>query len=948
MADKQPTGLGGSAADDDVEAYESDWYRSLKALAERQDAIEAGEGAVATAEAPAESVWATPPPADEQATEVAWTPEAAAETPVAETVEAASEIAEAGVVSSDASAEAPDVVELPEQTEAEPSGPNLMAPAAEQVAPLGSGEPQAAPVEAKGAPAEPSLTSSDVEERRAALSALSDRGLSELDVAPASALLLDPDPEIRRLALEVLVSRADHVEERLVQQALQDPADDVRAAAVGLVAARGSHGLAALAPLAGARRWPTTQSAVLRTLPQIVGSSGGLSDEDLSSILNGIASLESAPTAEEREPLSELARAIGVQRLVEHTTVPDDRRLGAVRLLAADGTTQSLRAVTALDADPIQEIRDAAQAAVARLEELERSTASFQQQPDAGEVAVHQAVQTEMITGLVRALQDPEPVVRDRAIAALNETDRGTLTEWAREALRSGDPDLTPLAAQIAEMHRLAEVAPEILDQGAAASGEARAPFAAALSAFPVDTEVLVNSLAGVEPSRRHEAIQLLWQVAGRNALPHLRQSLSDPSEAVRMAVLEVFGNSGDPSSTDVARGILGSDSSPMVRASAVRVLGAAGADQRITALGQALQDPDPMVRATAVAILPESIGREATDLLMRAVSDLDEGVRQAALRHVAGFPEEDLALVWSALASCPPVERDGLMGIMEKSDRQKLATLALQHLQAIDPSERVLAAEIAGRAATAQCVQALVVALQDPVASVRQAATAALGSARAAEAVQALGRSLNDPDPEVRIGAVRALGVIDDEQVLGFLVAALNDPEPSVKETASEVLTRWSSPAVAKRLAGVLASPALRQQATDLLTKMGGSAVELLVDVLLHSTSEIRPIVGSLLERLAGMDRFLENMASMDPQQRLRAAEAVGAIGGPRAVDAIVGTLSDPDERVRIRSLELLGDLGDQRAIDVVRKSFLGDPVPEVVDAAKKALAKLRPGETA
>jgi len=145
-----------------------------------------------------------------------------------------------------------------------------------------------------------------------------------------------------------------------------------------------------------------------------------------------------------------------------------------------------------------------------------------------------------------------------------------------------------------------------------------------------------------------------------------------------------------------------------------------------------------------------------------------------------------------------------------------------------------------------------------------------------------------------------------------------------------------------------MLASPALRQQATDLLTKMGGSAVELLVDVLLHSTSEIRPIVGSLLERLAGMDRFLENMASMDPQQRLRAAEAVGAIGGPRAVDAIVGTLSDPDERVRIRSLELLGDLGDQRAIDVVRKSFLGDPVPEVVDAAKKALAKLRPGETA
>jgi len=332
----------------------------------------------------------------------------------------------------------------------------------------------------------------------------------------------------------------------------------------------------------------------------------------------------------------------------------------------------------------------------------------------------------------------------------------------------------------------------------------------------------------------------------------------------------------------------------------------------------------------------------------MRAMSDLDEGVRQAALRHVAGFPEEDLALVWSALSSCQPVERDGLMGIMEKSDRQKLAALALSHLQAIDPNERVLAAEIAGRAATAQCVQALVAGLQDPSAVVRQAATAGLGTARAAEAVQALGRTLNDPDPNVRIGAVRSLGVIDDEQVLGFLVGALNDPEPGVRETASEVLTTWSSPAVAKRLAGVLASPSLRQQATDLLTKMGGSAIELLVDVLLHSAPDMRPIVGGLLERIAGLDRFLERLASMDPQARLRAGEAIGAIGGPRAVEALVGTLSDPDERVRIRSLQLLGDLGDQSVVDVVRKSFLGDPVPEVVDAAKKALAKLKPGEQA
>src|SRR3712207_8998998 len=49
-------------------------------------------------------------------------------------------------------------------------------------------------------------------------------------------------------------------------------------------------------------------------------------------------------------------------------------------------------------------------------------------------------------------------------------------------------------------------------------------------------------------------------------------------------------------------------------------------------------------------------------------------------------------------------------------------------------------------------------------------------------------------------------------EAVLGFLVRALQDPHPDVRTAASAVLTEWSSPAVARRLAGILATPALRE----------------------------------------------------------------------------------------------------------------------------------------
>src|SRR6266511_2073531 len=103
----------------------------------------------------------------------------------------------------------------------------------------------------------------------------------------------------------------------------------------------------------------------------------------------------------------------------------------------------------------------------------------------------------------------------------------------------------------------------------------------------------------------------------------------------------------------------------------------------------------------------------------------------------------------------------------------------------------------------------------------------------------------------------------MDREAGLGFLVTALQDADPGVRTVASEVLTQWSSPAVAKRLAGVLAVPNLRDAATDLLRKIGPSSQELLIDVLLHATPEVVPIVGSLLRDVVGVARLAGRLGS-------------------------------------------------------------------------------------
>jgi HEAT repeat protein len=415
-----------------------------------------------------------------------------------------------------------------------------------------------------------------------------------------------------------------------------------------------------------------------------------------------------------------------------------------------------------------------------------------------------------------------------------------------------------------------------------------------------------------------------------------LRSLLSDPSIDVRVALVDVLGQSGDAASVESVGGLLSTDASPDVRSAAVRAIAKAGAE--IDDVARALQDVDAGVRATAIEHLPGDPADRVGPVLAEALADRDEKVRHAAMDRLAGMSASDRGLAWSALGRCRAEERHALLEAFTKNDQSVIVDIAFEHLYSADEDERALAIEAVGWGATQACVEAGIRALGDPATAVRRIAVASLGRLRDRSAVSALGKALGDPDAEVRSGAVRALGVIDDEGVLSYLVAALQDPDHSVRETASHVLTEWSSPAVAKRLAGVLTVPSLRDSAADLLMRIGPTSVELLIDVLLQGTPDLRGTVGPLLHRLVGAEEFVRRMDSLEPERRLRAAEALGAIGGPDAVDTLVEALSDPDEHVRLRAAQLLGDLGDPRTAEAVGK-LLDDPVSEVAAAAREAL---------
>jgi HEAT repeat protein len=824
-----------------------------------------------------------------------------------------------------------------------PPGPSRGGPATPRPAPAPPPATRTAPPVGSAGPR--ALLSADPGERRRALTRLLEAGVGPGETGAVARLLVtDPDPDLRWMAARALAEAAALPPGDLVARALTDPNDRVRAAVVGVAARMGPFAVSALIPLATRRGWPLTQHAALGALPEVI-SPRGPRPRELEALLREVGTMEPPPLRSERPGLEAIARAVGTERLVPHLEGRDPQRLGAARLLFFEGSPASLRPLAALVDDPAEGVRQVAAGAAHLLGSYraepggdgsgESQTALSSAEPSGG-------TGEDPLTSLASALGDPDPNVRAQAVSALRGIDRGTLEVWALRALGDGSADLAGTAAALVEQIGLAGVASQVLERAASLGPDGQGPYLRALSALRLDPGELAGLVSSIDPTQRQSAIRLLWQTAGRAILPFLPPFLKDTAGPVRMAVLEVVAESGDQSANAIARRLLETDSSAAVRATAVHVLARADAATRSEILAQALSDPDPDVRTTALEALPRASATDMVGLLLRALQDEDDRVWRAAVAHLAGLPARELPVLWSALRQSPKVKREELISALERSEPDRLATLAAQNANSPRPVERALATEMAARAGSPECAALVAAALSDPDPRVRRTAAVAMSNVRTPAAVGSLSRTLSDPHAEVRVEAVRALGMIDDDSVPAILIAALQDPEVRVRDTASEALSRWHSPAVARRLASALGSPDLRRPAGDVLERMGHAAVKPLVEVVMGDDTEAAAAAGALLQRIAGAQSFLPDLSSIDPEERLRAVEVLGVIGGDVASEALLGTLSDPDPLIRVRSAALLGALGDLRAIRALRRVFLSDPVGEVAAAAEEALRSL------
>ncbi len=278
----------------------------------------------------------------------------------------------------------------------------------------------------------------------------------------------------------------------------------------------------------------------------------------------------------------------------------------------------------------------------------------------------------------------------------------------------------------------------------------------------------------------------------------------------------------------------------------------------------------------------------------------------------------------------------------------------------------------------------ALIAALGDPQAAVRQAAASSLGLIQVRmrsespwrrmpeAAVPALVRLLKDPDSYVRGDAARAVGHFGPaaKSAVSALVEILTDLERTdksdPKRVTPEFLLRISvvrslgeigpdARAGVPVLVRALADPGFSTQAARALGGMGPAAAESLPALRAMFDDTAKSSRFSAADALYAVGRdaketlpfLLSSLEDADPDARESAAVSIGQLGpdGAAAIEPLIRACKDAEAHVRAQAARALGPMtaGSTRAVPALLAT-LADPAPRVRLFAAEALGIVGP----
>lgn len=195
---------------------------------------------------------------------------------------------------------------------------------------------------------------------------------------------------------------------------------------------------------------------------------------------------------------------------------------------------------------------------------------------------------------------------------------------------------------------------------------------------------------------------------------------------------------------------------------------------------------------------------------------------------------------------------------------------------------------------------------VNDNYASVRQACAEALGMIGSPAAIDALIQVLNGNDEaSVRAAAARSLGMIGGEEVIPHLINALMDPNSGVRFAAMEGLVFVGSAAIDDLIAALGHSNGyVRVYSAMALGEIGDpSAIPALIALMDDDNYEIRKAAGIAISKMGetGFATLISALSNSNWKVRQAVAIALGTLNDPRAVQPLIQVLlNDNDHRVR------------------------------------------------
>lgn len=442
-----------------------------------------------------------------------------------------------------------------------------------------------------------------------------------------------------------------------------------------------------------------------------------------------------------------------------------------------------------------------------------------------------------------------------------------------------------------------------------------RSAAIAALVASPPAGEAdnLIRLLRDPQPPTRRAACTVLATLGDAGQFSALLEALSDPSPSVRAEAIRAAAALQVPDAADTVQAALFDFDAGVRREAAQALLVFGGPASVNDLLRAAKRDGDHHIEPLVAALCHCHSG-SFEDLLTVASEPLTRGLLVVLLDSATRLTGAGrFRFVTRHVQAEDPVVRRRAVLALRAFRRVEARRAIAQALEDPDAATRETAVVVVGLMGSEELFEAVERRAVDPHGGVRRHAALTLGLASDARFHATLKMLCRDVQPDVRAAAAMALALADDPALLGDLKECCHDAE--LCEAARTMFVPHAQDLLISR---VVVEAGKRDRLEPHLF-LGGSRFALEKDMAHRART------------------------ALSTDERARAVEICGVVAtGQSYTTALTILKNDPSHEVRLRALDLLLINRQDAEVARVIGSVLIDPHPAVRVRAAQALGRL------